>query len=54
MKFTESQLEQAFIHLLQQEKMQHVLGNDLRKAEVKGNTVEESRATMATLLQKRY
>ena len=44
MKFTESQLEQAFIHLLQQEKMQHVLGNDLRKAEVKGNTVEESRA----------
>lgn len=44
MKFTESQLEQAFIHLLQQEKMQHVLGNDLRKAEVKGNNVEESRA----------
>ena len=44
MKFTESQLEQAFIHLLQQEEMQHVLGNDLRKAEVKGNTVEESRA----------
>lgn len=43
MKFTESQLEQAFIHLLQQEEMQHVLGNDLRKAEV-GNTVEESRA----------
>ena len=34
MKFTESQLEQAFIHLLQQEEMQHVLGNDLRKAEV--------------------
>ena len=44
MKFTESQLEQAFIHLLQQEEMQHVLGNDLRKAEVKGNAVEESRA----------
>lgn len=44
MKFTESQLEQAFIHLLQQEEMQHVLGNDLRKAEVKGNIVEESRA----------
>ena len=44
MKFTESQLEKAFIHLLQQEEMQHVLGNDLRKAEIKGNTVEESRA----------
>lgn len=43
MKFTESQLEQAFIDLLQQEEMQHVLGNDLRKAE--GNKVEESRAT---------
>ena len=43
MKFTESQLEQAFIHLLQQEKMQHVLGNDLRKTE--GNMVEESRET---------
>ncbi|MBP8060234.1 MAG: HsdR family type I site-specific deoxyribonuclease [Cloacibacterium sp.] len=44
MKFTESQLEQAFIHLLQQEEMQHILGNDLRKAEVRDNTVEESRA----------
>ncbi|WP_213196015.1 type I restriction endonuclease subunit R [Cloacibacterium caeni] len=43
MKFTESQLEQAFIHLLQQEEMQHVLGNDLRKTE--GNMVEESRET---------
>jgi type I restriction enzyme R subunit len=40
MKFTEAQLEQAFIHLLQQEDMQHVLGNDLRKTE--GNMVEES------------
>ena len=43
MKFTESQLEQAFIHLLQQEEMQHVLGNDLRKTE--GNLVEESKET---------
>ncbi|WP_213189215.1 type I restriction endonuclease subunit R [Cloacibacterium caeni] len=43
MKFTEAQLEQAFIHLLQQEEMQHVLGNDLRKTE--GNLVEESRET---------
>ena len=43
MKFTEAQLEQAFIHLLQQEEMQHVLGNDLRKSE--GNMVEESRET---------
>ncbi|MFN3773602.1 type I restriction endonuclease subunit R [Cloacibacterium normanense] len=43
MKFTEAQLEQAFIHLLQQEDMQHVLGNDLRKTE--GNMVEESRET---------
>lgn len=42
MKFTEAQLEQAFIHLLQQEDMQHVLGNDLRKTE--GNMVAESRA----------
>lgn len=42
MKFTEAQLEQAFIHLLQQEEMQHVLGNDLRKTE--GNVVAESRA----------
>ena len=43
MKFTEAQLEQAFIHLLQQEEMQHVLGNDLRKTE--GNMVAESRET---------
>ena len=43
MKFTESQLEQAFIHLLQQEEMQHVLGNDLRKTQ--GNLVEEYRET---------
>lgn len=43
MKFTEAQLEQAFIHLLQQEDMDHVLGNDLRKTE--GNLVEESRET---------
>ena len=43
MKFTEAQLEQAFIHLLQQEDMQHFLGNDLRKTE--GNLVEESRET---------
>jgi type I restriction enzyme R subunit len=43
MKFTEAQLEKAFIHLLQQEEMQHVLGNDLRKTE--GNMVEESRET---------
>lgn len=43
MKFTESQLEQAFIHLLQQEEMQHFLGNDLRKTE--GNMVAESRET---------
>ena len=42
MKFTEAQLEQAFIHLLQQEEMQHVLGNDLRKTE--SNMVAESRA----------
>lgn len=43
MKFTEAQLEQAFIHLLQQEDMDHVLGNDLRKTQ--GNLVEESRET---------
>lgn len=43
MKFTEAQLEQAFIHLLKQEEMQHFLGNDLRKTE--GNMVAESRET---------
>lgn len=31
MKFTEAQLEQAFIDLLQQEQMTHVVGNEVRK-----------------------
>jgi len=31
MKFTESQLEQAFIHLLQDEQMVHQFGNELRQ-----------------------
>lgn len=39
MKFTESQLEQAFIDLLQTENMTHVLGNEARKAE--NHTVAE-------------
>lgn len=43
MKFTEAQLEQAFIHLLKEEEMEHVLGNDLRKTEE--NMVAETRAS---------
>lgn len=39
MKFTESQLEQAFIDLLQTENMVHVVGNEVRHAE--SNTVAE-------------
>jgi type I restriction enzyme, R subunit len=36
MKFTESQLEQAFISLLQQEEMTHTIGGEVRKIEFKG------------------
>ncbi len=36
MKFTEAQLEQAFIHLLQEEQMTHVVGNDVRKSAFEG------------------
>ena len=36
MKFTEAQLEQAFISLLQEEKMTHVVGGEVRKIEFKG------------------
>ncbi|MEN2400623.1 HsdR family type I site-specific deoxyribonuclease [Flavobacterium sp. MC2016-06] len=36
MKFTESQLEQAFIHLLQEEKMTHLAGGEVRKIELNG------------------
>jgi type I restriction enzyme R subunit len=39
MKFTEAQLEQAFIHLLQEEEMTHVVGGEVRKNEFQG--VEE-------------
>ncbi len=39
MKFTEAQLEQAFIHLLQEEQMTHLVGSDVRKNEFQG--VEE-------------
>ena len=39
MKFTEAQLEQAFIHLLQEEKMTHLVGGEVRKNEFQG--VEE-------------
>lgn len=36
MKFTEAQLEQAFITLLQEEQMIHVVGGEVRKIEFKG------------------
>jgi type I restriction enzyme R subunit len=39
MKFTEAQLEQAFIHLLQEEQMTHLVGGEVRKNEFQG--VEE-------------
>jgi type I restriction enzyme R subunit len=39
MKFTEAQLEQAFIHLLQDEQMTHLVGGEVRKNEFQG--VEE-------------
>ena len=39
MKFTEAQLEQAFIHLLQDEQMTHLVGSEVRKNEFQG--VEE-------------
>lgn len=36
MKFTEAQLEQAFIHLLQEEEMTHLVGGEVRKNEFQG------------------
>jgi type I restriction enzyme R subunit len=36
MKFTEAQLEQAFINLLQEEEMTHVVGGEVRKIEFNG------------------
>lgn len=36
MKFTEAQLEQAFIHLLQEEQMTHLVGGEVRKNELQG------------------
>ena len=36
MKFTEAQLEQAFIHLLQEEQMPHLVGGEVRKNEFQG------------------
>ena len=36
MKFTEAQLEQAFINLLQEEKMTHLVGGEVRKIEYNG------------------
>lgn len=43
MKFTEAQLEQAFIHLLQEEQMTHLIGGEVRKNEFQG--VEEPPTT---------
>ena len=43
MKFTEAQLEQAFIHLLQEEQMTHLVGGEVRKNEFQG--VEEPPTT---------
>ena len=36
MKFTEAQLEQAFIHLLKEEQMTHLIGGEVRKNEFVG------------------
>ena len=36
MKFTEGQLEKAFISLLQEEKMTHLAGGEVRKTEFNG------------------
>lgn len=36
MKFTEAQLEQAFISLLQEEEMTYLVGSEVRKVEFKG------------------
>ena len=36
MKFTEGQLEKAFISLLQEEKMTHLAGGEVRKIEFNG------------------
>lgn len=36
MKFTEAQLEKAFISLLQEEKMTHLEGGEVRKTEFNG------------------
>lgn len=38
MKFTESQLEQAFISLIQEEKISYMIGSEVRKIEFKGVT----------------
>ena len=35
MKFTEAQLEQAFIDLLQEEQMTHLVGGEVRKMSFK-------------------
>ncbi len=43
MKFTEAQLEQAFIHLLLDEQMMHLVGGEVRKNEFQG--VEEPPTT---------
>ena len=36
MKFTEAQLEQAFISLIQEEEISYVVGSEVRKIEFKG------------------
>jgi type I restriction enzyme R subunit len=42
MKFTESQLEKAFISLLQEEKMTHLVGAQVRQAEYQGTSEPET------------
>ena len=42
MKFTESQLEKAFISLLQEEKMTHLIGAELRQTEFQGTSEPET------------
>ena len=42
MKFTESQLEKAFISLLQEEKMTHLVGAQVRQTEYQGTSEPET------------
>lgn len=51
MKFTESQLEQVFISLLQEEKMTHLAGGEVRKSELNG--VSEPQAVYGHIISEK-